>query len=196
VLSFHATKVFNTFEGGAIICPDAKTKARIDQLKNFGHAGETNVVATGINGKMHEFNAALGLLQLQHIDEALEKRRLIDFAYRQGLAGIQGINCLSDAGETKRNYAYFPIIVSGAYPISRDGLNDWLKEHAIHPRRYFYPLISEFPMYRGLPSAGRALLPVAARASAEILCLPIFPDLKMATVARVIDLIAHPPRHG
>jgi len=196
VLSFHATKVFNTFEGGAIICPDAKTKARIDQLKNFGHAGETNVVATGINGKMNEFNAALGLLQLQHIDEALEKRRLIDFAYRQGLAGIQGINCLSDAGETKRNYAYFPIIVSGAYPISRDGLNDWLKEHAIHPRRYFYPLISEFPMYRGLPSAGRALLPVAARASAEILCLPIFPDLKMATVARVIDLIAHPPRHG
>ncbi len=196
VLSFHATKVFNTFEGGAIICPDAKTKARIDQLKNFGHAGETNVVATGINGKMSEFNAALGLLQLKHIDAALVKRAQIDAAYRDGLRGVPGITCLGDAGESKRNFAYFPILVDPAYPLARDALNDWLKTQGIHPRRYFYPLISEFPMYRGLPSAGRALLPVATKASSEILCLPIYPDLDMATVARVIELIAHPHTQG
>jgi dTDP-4-amino-4,6-dideoxygalactose transaminase len=153
-------------------------------------------VATGINGKMNEFNAALGLLQLQHIDAALAKRRLIDEAYRHGLAGIPGITCLGDAGESQRNYAYFPILVDSAYPISRDALNDWLKKNAIHPRRYFYPLISEFPMYRGLPSAGRALLPVATKASQEILCLPIYPDLDMAIVARVIALIGQPPGRG
>jgi dTDP-4-amino-4,6-dideoxygalactose transaminase len=192
VLSFHATKVFNTFEGGAIVCPDAKTKARIDQLKNFGHAGEVNVVATGINGKMSELNAAFGLLQLKHIDRALDKRRQIDEAYRRGLSGIRGIACLGDAGELKSNYSYFPITVNSDYPISRDALNDWLKLNAIHPRRYFYPLISEFPMYRGLPSSNRALLPVATKASSEILCLPIYPDLDMATVDRVIGLIAHP----
>jgi dTDP-4-amino-4,6-dideoxygalactose transaminase len=192
VLSFHATKVFNTFEGGAIICPDEKTKARIDQLKNFGHAGEVNVVATGINGKMSELNAAFGLLQLKHIDRALDKRRQIDEAYRRGLAGIRGITCLGDAGETKRNFSYFPITVDSNYPISRDALNDWLKLNAIHPRRYFYPLISEFPMYRGLSSSNRALLPVATKASSEILCLPIYPDLDHAVVERIVDLVAHP----
>lgn len=119
VLSFHATKVFNTFEGGAIICPDAKTKIRIDQLKNFGHVGELNVVAPGINGKMSEFNAALGLLQLKHIEDAIARRRIIDFAYRERLSGVKGIHCLGDSGEKVANYAYFPILVEDDYRTDR-----------------------------------------------------------------------------
>lgn len=190
VLSFHATKVFNTFEGGAIVCPDAKTKARIDQLKNFGHAGEVTVVAPGINGKMSEFNAALGLLQLKYIDQALERRRIIDVAYRERLKGIQGIHCLQDAGETRANHAYFPILVQPGYGLSRDELNQRLKDNGIHPRRYFYPLISEFPMYRGLPSAHRDNLPVASAAAPQVLCLPIYPDLPLSTVDRIAGLIA------
>ena len=120
VLSFHATKVFNTFEGGAIICPDEKTKTRIDQLKNFGHVGELTVVAPGINGKMSEFNAAFGLLQLKHINHALANRKAIDAAYRLQLKDIKGILCLNDAGEKVANYSYFPILVNADYPISRD----------------------------------------------------------------------------
>lgn len=192
VLSFHATKVFNTFEGGAIICPDAKTKARIDQLKNFGHAGEVTVVAPGINGKMSEFNAALGLLQLQYIDEALARRRAVDALYRERLAGVRGVRCLDDAGEVVANYAYFPILIDDSYPISRDALYQRLKDRGIHPRRYFYPLISEFPMYRGLPSAGRANLPVASAAAQQILCLPIYPDLPHEVVHEIVGLIATP----
>jgi dTDP-4-amino-4,6-dideoxygalactose transaminase len=190
VLSFHATKVFNTFEGGAIICPDAKTKARIDQLKNFGHAGEVTVVAPGINGKMSEFNAALGLLQLKHIDRALEARRVIDAAYRNRLRGVKGIHCLQDAGEARANYAYFPILVRPDYPISRDDLNQRLRDVGIFPRRYFYPLISEFPMYRGLPSAHRENLPVASAAAQQVLCLPIYPDLPLAVVDEIAGFIA------
>ena len=192
ILSFHATKVFNTFEGGAIICPDAKMKARIDQLKNFGHAGETTVVAPGINGKMSEFNAALGLLQLKHIDQALAKRKLIDAAYRSRLSSIKGIHCLEDAGETRANYAYFPILVRPEYPLSRDELNQMLRDHGIFPRRYFYPLISEFPMYRGLPSAHRDNLPVASAAALQVLCLPMYPDLPMASLEEIANLIANP----
>ena len=192
VLSFHATKVFNTFEGGAIICPDAKTKARIDQLKNFGHAGEVNVVAPGINGKMSEFNAALGLLQLKHIDEALARRKVIDLAYRERLHDVKGIHCLGDAGEMQANYAYFPILVQPDYPLSRDELNQRLRDKGIFPRRYFYPLISEFPMYRGLPSAHRDNLPVASAAALQVLCLPIYPDLPLAAVDEIADLIASP----
>ena len=190
VLSFHATKVFNTFEGGAIICPDAKTKARIDQLKNFGHAGEVNVVAPGINGKMSEFNAALGLLQLQHIDKALARRKVIDLAYRERLREVRGIHCLGDAGETQANYAYFPILVQPGYPLSRDALNQRLRDKGIFPRRYFYPLISEFPMYRGLPSAHRDNLPVASAAALQVLCLPIYPDLPLTAVEEITSIIA------
>ena len=190
VLSFHATKVFNTFEGGAIICADAKTKARIDHLKNFGHAGETTVVAPGINGKMSEFNAALGLLQLKTIDAALAARERIDTAYRQRLRAVKGIHCLGDAGETRANHAYFPILVQPGYALSRDALYQALKDQGIHPRRYFYPLISDFPMYRGLPSAPRENLPVASLAAQQVLCLPIYPDLPQAVVERVCDFIA------
>ena len=190
VLSFHATKVFNTFEGGAIVCPDAKTKARIDYLKNFGHAGETTVVAPGINGKMSEFNAALGLLQLKHLDRALGRRREIDLLYRARLSGVKGIHCLGTAGESRANHAYFPILVKPDYPLSRDELNQRLKDNGINPRRYFYPLISEFPMYRGLPSAHRDNLPTATVASREVLCLPIYPDLATADIEEISSLIA------
>jgi dTDP-4-amino-4,6-dideoxygalactose transaminase len=190
VLSFHATKVFTTFEGGAIVCPDAKTKQRVDHLKNFGFVDETIVVAAGINGKMSEFNAALGLLQLKGIDEALQKRKAIDARYREGLAGVQGIHCLSDAGEKVANYAYFPILVRPEYPLNREALYQKLRKNGIHARRYFYPLISDFPMYRGLPSAAQSNLPVASKAASEVICLPIYPALSTGQVDSVIALLA------
>ena len=186
VLSFHATKVFNTFEGGAIICPDAKTKQRIDHLKNFGFVDELTVVAPGINGKMSEFNAALGMLQLQHIDQALARRKQIDTDYREGLKGVKGISCLNDAGEKIANYSYFPILVESDYPISRDDLYQKLKDQGIHARRYFYPLISDFPMYRGLHSAQRDNLPVAFDVAQRVLCLPIYPALSFEVQQRII----------
>lgn len=189
VLSFHATKVFNTFEGGAIICPDAKTKQRIDHLKNFGFVDEVTVVAPGINGKMSEINAAFGLLQLQHIDAALAKRQHIDATYRQALQNVPGIRCLAGAGEKTANYAYFPILVEPDYPLSRDALYQKLKDQGIYARRYFYPLISDFPMYRGLPSAARSNLPVAATAAERVLCLPIYPALEQQDQQRVIDIV-------
>ena len=190
VLSFHATKVFNTFEGGAVVCPDAKTKIRIDQLKNFGIVGEVNVVAPGINGKMSEFNAALGLLQLKHMAHAIARRKAIDAAYSERLKGVKGIRCLNKACADVGNYAYFPILVEASYPLSRDELYQKLKDINIHPRRYFYPLISDFPMYRGLPSAHRENLPVATQAAQQILCLPIYPDLDMLVIDEVTRLIA------
>jgi dTDP-4-amino-4,6-dideoxygalactose transaminase len=190
VLSFHATKVFNTFEGGAIISPDERTKIRIDQLKNFGHAGEVNVVAPGINGKMSEINAAFGLLQLKHLDQAIAKRKTIDTAYREKLRGIDGIKCLNHSGEAVANYAYFPILVQDEYPISRDDLNQRMRDVGIYPRRYFYPLISEFPMYRGLPSANNDNLRNARLASSQILCLPIYPELEIEMVEKISSFIA------
>lgn len=190
VLSFHATKVFNTFEGGAIICPDAKTKLRIDQLKNFGFVDEVTVVAPGINGKMSEFNAALGMAQLQHIDVALAQRQRIDVTYRALLAPVQGIRCLQDAGETVANYAYFPILVDADFALSRDALYQRLKDHGIFGRRYFYPLITDFPMYRGLPSAHRDNLPVATAVAQKILCLPIYPGLDIEKVHEIVQVIA------
>ncbi len=189
VLSFHATKVFNTFEGGAIVCPDAKTKQRIDQLKNFGFVDEVTVVAPGINGKMSEINAAFGLLQLKHVDEVLRQRGEIDANYRRQLADAKGIVCLPDAGQRASNYSYFPILVQPEYPLSRDGLYQKLKDHGVNGRRYFYPLISDFPMYRGLPSAHRGNLPIATEAATKVLCLPIYPALSQADQQRVIDLV-------
>jgi dTDP-4-amino-4,6-dideoxygalactose transaminase len=190
VLSFHATKVFNTFEGGAIVCQDAETKVRIDQLKNFGFVDEVTVAAPGINGKMSEFNAALGLLQLKHIEQALVRRKEIDAAYRERLKGVKGIHCLNDAGESVANYAYFPILVQADYPIRRDDLHQKLKDIGIHPRRYFYPLISDFPMYRGLPSARKENLPVATAVAQQVLCLPIYPNLEMMAVDEITRFIA------
>lgn len=189
VLSFHATKVFNTFEGGAIVCPDAKTKLRIDQLKNFGFVDEVTVVAPGINGKMSEINAAFGLLQLQHIDKAIARRKEIDAIYRELLKDVKGIRFVRSAGEMDANYSYFPILVEPDYPISRDELYQKLKHHNIYARRYFYPLISDFPMYRGLPSAGRNNLPMATDAALKVLCLPIYPMLKQDEQEWIVELI-------
>lgn len=189
VLSFHATKVFNTFEGGAIICPDAKTKLRIDQLKNFGFVDEVTVVAPGINGKMSEINAAFGMLQLQHIDTALARRKEIDASYRRLLKNVKGLHCLQDAGEAVANYSYFPILIDSHFPLSRDALYEKLKDSAIYARRYFYPLISDFPMYRGMPSAQRNNLPVAVEAADQVLCLPIYPALQTEELQRVVDII-------
>ncbi len=194
VLSFHATKVFNTFEGGAIVCPDLKTKTRIDQLKNFGHVGETNVVAPGINGKMSEFNAALGCLQLRYVGQAIERRKEIDATYRDRLAGVKGIHCLCGSSESVGNYSYFPVLVDQDYPIGRNELYENMKASGFHPRRYFYPLISEFPMYRGLPSSNRENLPVSSRAASQVLCLPIYPDLDIHVVNEISSFISSQSR--
>jgi dTDP-4-amino-4,6-dideoxygalactose transaminase len=190
VLSFHATKVFNTFEGGAIVSPDAKTKQRIDHLKNFGFVNETTVIAPGINGKMSEINAAFGLLQLKGIDVALQKRKAIDVYYRQALASVKGICCLANGDEVVANYAYFPVLVQADYPLSRDQLFEKLRASDIYVRRYFYPLISDFPMYQGLPSAAQSNLPVASKSANEVICLPIYPDLSNEQLDCVIKLIA------
>ncbi|KQR79598.1 aminotransferase [Burkholderia sp. Leaf177] len=195
VLSFHATKVFNTFEGGAVVCPDAKTKQRIDHLKNFGFVDEVTVVAPGINGKMSEINAAFGMLQLKHIDEALERRAAIDATYRRLLADVKGVRCISALEGPSgyvANHAYFPILLSDEYPVERDTLFNIMREHNIFARRYFYPLISDFPMYRGLPSAQSSNLPVAADAARRVLCLPIYPALADQDIERIVDLVAHP----
>ncbi len=190
VLSFHATKVFNTFEGGAVICPDAKTKQHVDHLKNFGFVDDVTVVASGINGKMSEINAAFGLLQLKGVDDALQKRKAIDARYREGLAGAKGIRCLTDAGEKAANYAYFPIFVQGEYPLTRDALFEKLLHNNIFARRYFFPLISDFPMYRGESSAAHANLPVARRVAEEVICLPIYPNLSCDQVDSILQIVA------
>ena len=193
ILSFHATKVFNTFEGGAIICPDAKTKKRIDDLKNFGFADEVTVVAPGINGKMNEVQAAFGLLQLKHIDMAIDKRRNIDVCYREQLLSVPGISCPPLPVEATSNYSYFPVLVEKEYPLSRDGLYDKLRQHNIYARRYFYPLISEFPMYRGYESSAPSRLPAARTISQKIICLPIYPDMKISEQDLIVEIIQSIP---
>lgn len=190
VLSFHATKVFNTFEGGAIICQDAKTKLHIDHLKNFGFVDEVTVVAAGINGKMSEINAAFGMLQLKGIDVALQKRAEVAALYRKGLAAVSGIQCLSATIEKVDNHAYFPILVQSDYPSSRDTLYEKLRDNGIYARRYFYPLISDFPMYRGMQSAAHANLPVARKRAEQVICLPMYPELTAEQVTQIVGLIA------
>lgn len=189
VLSFHATKVFNTFEGGAIVCKDAKVKKRIDSLKNFGFEDEVTVSDLGINGKMSELNASFGLLQLKHIDAALVRRKEIDQAYRTGLDGVMGIVCLNGQEDTILNHSYFCILVTQDYPMSRDTLYHKLKDQNIFSRRYFYPLISDFPIYQCIPSANPENLPIAGSVAEQVLCLPIYPSLEHKDQQRIIELI-------
>ncbi len=177
ILSFHATKVFTTFEGGAIVCPDAKTKQRIDYLKNFGFADEVTIMAPGINGKMSEFQAAFGLLLLKHMDTALSRRKAIAARYRRILADIPGIEIPAEPYDTVQTHSYFPILVDGEFRLTRDALYQLMRDNGIYSRRYFYPLISDMPMYRGLPSADKSNLPIAKEISERILCLPIYPAL-------------------
>ena len=171
-LSFHATKVFNTVEGGAMVMHDEQTKNRIDYLKNFGFAGETEVVAPGINGKMDEIRSAYGLLNLRQVDEAIEARRRVAVRYREALQGVEGIAFWEDMPGVRHNYGYFPIFVDARrFGMTRDQLYFRMRERNVWGRRYFYPLISTFSTYRGLPSASPANLPVATKMADEVICL-------------------------
>lgn len=190
VLSFHATKVFNTFEGGAIIAQDLETKQSIDRLCNYGIVDEVTVEDTGLNAKMSEFNAALGLLQLRHVDAAIRKRREIDARYREWLSGIPGIQCaIEHVDPSGHNFYSFPILIGANYPLSRDALYSKLREHDVYARRYFFPLISNLPMYRELSSASAQNLPVANTIASQVLCLPMFPDLLEAEQREICSLI-------
>jgi dTDP-4-amino-4,6-dideoxygalactose transaminase len=192
-LSFHATKVFNTFEGGALICRDAQTKRHVDHLKNFGFVDETTVIAPGINGKMNEFSAALGLLQLEHIDDVLARRRHVDSTYRRLLQDVPGIRCVAPTGQRVANHAYFPILVGPDHPCRRDELYARMRAAHIHARRYFYPLVSDFPMYRGLASAQHHKLPVAHEVASQVICLPMHPELTEDDIERVVEVIRRGP---
>jgi dTDP-4-amino-4,6-dideoxygalactose transaminase len=191
VMSFHATKVYTTFEGGAIVCRDEATKKRIDNLKNFGFMNETTVVAPGINAKMNEFQAALGLLQLKYIDQAIAQRKANAGLYREELKGIDGILYLQDIPGVKHCYSYFPVLVNKEkYGRTRDELYEELKKHGIHGRRYFYPLISQFPTYRGLDSAQPGRMPVAEKIAEQVLCLPLYADLGADQVKEIAQIIS------
>ncbi len=189
VLSFHATKVFNTFEGGAIVAPNAETKKRIDYLKNFGFADEVTVTSPGINGKMSELNAAFGLVQLRHVGRAIARRKEIAACYRSKLLNVPGIECLSMAPDIEDNGSYFPIMVGSTFPGTRDHLYEMLKKEGFFCRRYFFPLISNMPMYRNLNSANRNNLIVANRLADQVLCLPLFSELDQESVNAMCDLI-------
>ena len=189
-LSFHATKVYNTLEGGALVVKDAATKQRIDYLKNFGFAGETEVVAPGINSKMDEVRAAYGLLNLKQVDAAIEARHQVAIRYREALRDVRGICFFDDMPGVRHNYSYFPIFVDAEqYGMTRDELYFKMKENNVLGRRYFYPLISTFSTYRGLESARPENLPVATRIANEVICLPMHHALSKADVEKVIELI-------
>lgn len=187
VLSLHATKVFNTFEGGAIISPSAKVKQHVDQVRNFGFVDETTVTTVGINGKMSEINAAFGLVQLDHVEHAIQRRQTIDRLYRDRLADIVGIQCLPAAQNYSANFAYFPILVDKRYGMTRDALYECLQDHNVFARRYFYPLVTEMAVYK---NAVRTFpTPVASHAAAQVICLPIYPDLQHVDLERVVNVI-------
>lgn len=189
-LSFHATKVYNTIEGGALICHDAATKKRIDYLKNFGFADEVTVVAPGINSKMDEIRSAYGLLNLKQVDQAIAKRKHVAELYRETLKNIPGIRFLNDIRGVHHNYSYFPIFITEKeYGMNRDALYDKLKNQNIFARRYFYPLISNFPVYRGLESSNPSNLPVATKLAEQVLCLPMYADLTDDDVERILKVV-------
>lgn len=188
-LSFHATKVYNTIEGGAMVMHDEKTKKRIDYLKNFGFAGETEVVGPGINSKMDEMRSAYGLLNLKQVDAAIEARHQVAIRYREALRDEEGIEFWDDLPGVKHNYSYFPIFVHSSYGMTRDQLYFKMKEQGVLGRRYFYPLISEFSTYRGLPSASKENLPVATKMANEVICLPMHHTLTDADVERILNCI-------
>ena len=189
-LSFHATKVYNTIEGGALICHDAETKKQIDYLKNFGFAGETEVIAPGINSKMDEVRSAYGLLNLKQVDSAIERRKAIAQRYKEALKTVAGLRYLEDVEGVKHNYSYFPIFIDEKeYGLSRDSLYAKLKDNNILGRRYFYPLISEFVTYKGLESAKKENLPVAHKLAESVICLPMYADLTDADVDRIIKVV-------
>ena len=189
-LSFHATKVYNTLEGGALVVHDAETKKRVDYLKNFGFAGETEVFGPGINSKMDEVRAAYGLLNLKQVDTAIEKRQQIAVQYREALRNVKGIRFFEDMPGVRHNYSYFPIFVNAEeYGMTRDELYFKMKENNVLGRRYFYPLISTFSTYQGLPSAAPENLPVATRIANEVICLPMHHALTTDDVNKVLEIV-------
>lgn len=189
-LSFHATKVYNTIEGGALVMHDEETKKRIDYLKNFGFAGETTVVAPGINSKMDEIRSAYGLLNLRQVDAAIEARHQVAIKYREALRNVEGITFFDDMPGVRHNYSYFPLFVDAEkYGMTRDELYFKMKEHNVLGRRYFYPLISTFSTYRGLESSTRENLPNAYKMADEVICLPMHHALSERDVKRIIGEI-------
>jgi dTDP-4-amino-4,6-dideoxygalactose transaminase len=187
VVSFHATKIFNTFEGGAIVSRSKEMKTHIDHLKNFGFSNETTISAVGINGKMSEINAAMGLLQLKHMDHILERRLEIKRIYELNLSGITGISTIKPNHESRGNGSYFPIFIDDKYPLTRDQLYEKLKISGIFSRRYFYPLISNVKPY--LDHVDKKTLPIANKKSDSVLCLPIYPTLKDEEISLIVKLI-------
>lgn len=191
-LSFHATKVYNTLEGGAMVMHDEATKKRVDFLKNFGFAGETEVVAPGINSKMDEVRAAYGLLNLKQVDEAIEKRHQVAIKYRNALRNVPGIRFFDDMLGVRHNYSYFPIFINAEeFGMTRDELYFKMRADGVLGRRYFYPLISTFSTYRSLPSAGAENLPVATKVANEVICLPMHHELTDADIERVLNHIVN-----
>lgn len=188
-VSFHATKVFNTFEGGAIICPDKKTKQHINNLKNFGIVDEVTVVAAGINGKMSEVNAAFGLLQLRYIDEAIKLRQSIDQIYRYEFKNLEGITPLEPTNQCVSTYSYFPVIVEESYPLKRDELYDKLRLNNIYARRYFYPAIDQQMVYKKNKLKRSSRTVIAKWASEHVICLPIYSDLDKCCAEKIASLI-------
>lgn len=190
ILSFHATKVFNTIEGGAIVCHDEEMKLHIDNLKNFGYRDETVVEELGINAKMNELISAYGIIQLKYIDQYIFKRKLISKTYREHLKGIPGLRFLNDFDGVQYNYSYFPILIDEkTFGMNRDDLYFRLQHDNIFGRRYFFPLISDFPMYNFLPSAAHNKIPIASRIAEQVICLPIYPDLDLDSVKSIAELI-------
>ena len=189
-LSFHATKVYNTLEGGAMVMHDEVTKKRIDYLKNFGFAGETEVIAPGINSKVDEVRAAYGILNLRQVDNAIEARHQVAIKYREALRGVDGITFMNDMEGVQHNYSYFPIFIDAdKYGITRDELYFKMKKQNVLGRRYFYPLISEFSTYRGLPSAAKENLPNAHKMADSVICLPMHHDLSDEDIQRVLNCV-------
>ena len=189
-LSFHATKVYNTLEGGALVMHDEETKRRIDYLKNFGFAGETTVVAPGINSKVDEVRAAYGILNLKQVDHAIEARHQVAIRYREALRHVDGITFMDDMPGVRHNYSYFPIFIDAEkYGMTRDELYFKMKEQGVLGRRYFYPLISEFSTYRGLPSAAPENLPNAHKMADSVICLPMHHELHNENIDRILKII-------
>lgn len=191
-LSFHATKVYNTIEGGAMIMHDAETKKRIDYLKNFGFADEVTVVGPGINSKVDEMRAAYGILNLKQVDAAIEARKQTAYIYREALRGVDGLTFYEDMPGVKHNYSYFPIFIDAEkYGITRDELYFKMKEANVLSRRYFYPLISDFSTYRGLESARKENLPNAHKMADSVICLPMHHELSGEDINRILNILTH-----
>ena len=189
-ISFHATKVFNTIEGGAMIMKSRELKEMVDRMSDFGFAGEIDIEGIGINAKLDEVRSAYGLLNLKRVDDAIEARHKIAEAYREALKGVPGIRFLEDMPGARHNYGYFPIFINAdKYGMSRDELYEELKENCIFARRYFYPLISNIDAYKDIPSANQANIPNANKLAEQVICLPVFDNMTMAHVDRILKVI-------